>query len=447
MVANAAGDTVSVLLGKGDGSFESQLVFPTGKQPFSVAVADTNGDGIPDIIAANAFDNSVSVLRGDGDGTFQSARTFAVGSRPYSVAVTDVNGDGRPDIVTADNGEDSVTVLLNDGSGSFQLEPAFTTDKLPVGTVVADVNKDGRPDLVTVSNFDSGIGVLLGKGDGTFQSVTATSGVGQSDTPILADLDGDGIADSIVLDRSGNILFRKGLPGATRSFAPPLILNPGRPARDITLLPIGSQSTIAAADAQNDSTLSTSQFIFTVSIYTVSSGGRISRRTAFSSTALPTSLLAADLTGDGRADLIAANALDDSVSIAMQTSLGAFAVPISVPTGITPSDITVADLNGDGLPEIVVSDQTSGDVAILLNDAGHSFRVSLRFRASTSLYGLDSSASGVTVSSFARTVSVIAGDFLGSGRIDLAVVNQATHSFTILAADGKRWLREPRPSA
>ena len=77
---------------------------------------------------------------------------------------------------------------------------------------MADVNGDGRPDLVTVSNHDSATGVLLGKGDGTFQPVTAASGVGLSDTPFLADLNGDGIPDSVVLDRSGNILFRKGWP-------------------------------------------------------------------------------------------------------------------------------------------------------------------------------------------------------------------------------------------
>ena len=94
----------------------------------------------------------------------------------------------------------------------------------------------------------------------------------------------------------------------------------------------------------------------------------ISHRIAFSTTALPTSLAAADLTGNGLDDLIAANALDNSVTIALQTSPGGFAAPITVPTGIAPSDIAVADVNGDGLPDIVVSDQASGDVTVLLND-------------------------------------------------------------------------------
>jgi len=443
VVANSASDTVSVLLGNGNGTFQPQHTFATGRQPFSVAVADLTGDGIPDIVTANAFDNTVSVLMGNGDGSFQPARAFPVGSRPYSVAVADVTGDGRPDIVTTNYGSNDVSVLLNGGAGSFQTQQTFATDTAPVQTVVADVNGDGRPDLVTVSNHDSAAGVLLGSGNGTFQPVTAASGVGISDTPFLADLNGDGIPDSIVLDRSGDILFREGLAGATNAFAPPLILNPGRPARAITILQIGSQFAIAAADAHFDPTLSTSQFVFSVSIYTVSSNGNVYRRTAFSTTALPTSLASADLTGNGLDDLVAANALDNSVTIAVQTSPGRFAAPITVPTGIAPSDIAVADVNGDGLPDIVVSDQASGDVTVLLNDPVHSFSKSLRFRASTGLYGLSTTSASPAVSSFAQTVSLVAGDFTGDGRNDVVVVNQGTHSFTVLAADGAGGFANP----
>ena len=165
---------------------------------------------------------------------------------------------------------------MNNGDGTFGKQQTFATDLSPVQTVVADVNGDGRPDLVTVSNHDSAIGVLLGKGDGTFEPVAA-GGVGLSDTPFLADFNGDGIPDTVVLDRSGNILYREGLAGAADTFAPPVILNPGRPARAITILQIGSQFAIAAADAHYDPTLSTDQFVFTVSIYTISADGDVSR--------------------------------------------------------------------------------------------------------------------------------------------------------------------------
>ena len=149
------------------------------------------------------------------------------------MAAADLTGDGELDIVTTNYGSDNVSVLLNNGGERFVSQQTFATDLAPVQTIVADVNGDGRPDLVTASNHDSAVGVLLGKGDGTFEPAPAGSGVGLSDTPFLADFNGNGIADSVVLDRSGEILYRAGLPGAPGTFAPPVVLNPGRPARAI----------------------------------------------------------------------------------------------------------------------------------------------------------------------------------------------------------------------
>ncbi len=380
--------------------------------------------------------------------------------------MADLTGDGRPDLVTTNYGDNSVSVLLNNGGGSFGEPQTFATDESPVQTVVADVNGDGRPDLVTVNNHDSASGVLLGKGDGTFEPAPAGSGVGVSDTPFLVDLTGNGILDSVVLDSSGNILYRAGLPGSSGAFAPPVILNPGRPARAITVLRIGSQFAIAAADAHFDPSLSNGQFVFTVSIYTASEDGNVtvpqygppsqesstytanegvfSRHDAFSTTALPTSLAAADLTGNGIDDLIVANALDNSVTIALQSSPGQFAAPITVPTGMAPSGIVVADVNGDGLPDIIVTDQTSGELTVLLNNPQHSFAQSLVFPASTGLYGLSTTSGRPAVSSFAESVSLVVGDITGNGRNDLAVLNQGTHSLSILVADGSGGFASPQ---
>jgi hypothetical protein len=445
IIANAAGDTVSVLLGNGDGTFQPQHAFATGRQPVSVGVADVNGDGILDLVAANAADNTVSVLLGNGNGTFQPQRTFATGTQPVSVAVADVNGDGKPDLLTTDYGDNAVSVLLGNGDGSFPEPQAVATGPFPVQAVVADVNGDGRPDLVAVSNHDSTTDVLLGNGNGTFQPATVASGVALRDKPLLADVNGDGIPDSVVLDRSGNILFRKGLPGADNAFAPPVILNPGRPARDITVVRTGSGLAVAAADAHFDPTLSADHFVFSVSLYTVGPGV-VGRTTAFSTTALPARLAAADLTGNGLDDLIAANPLDNSVTIALQTAPGRFAAPVTVPVGAAPSDIAVADVNGDGLPDVVLSDQASGDVSVLLNDAAHSFASSLRFRAGTDPGGLDTTSGSPAVSSLAQSVSLAAGDFTGHGRNDLVVVNRGAHSFTVLPADGHGGFANPQRS-
>src|SRR5262249_36686750 len=157
-------------------------------------------------------------------------------------------------------------------------------------------------------------------------------------TPFLADLTGKGIVDSVVLDGAGNILYRPGLPGKSNTFAPPVILNPGRPARDIAIVRVGSGLAIAAAEAQFDPRLSNNQFVFAVSRYPIAQDGLVRRDVAFSSTVLPVRLTAADLNGNGLDDLIAANSLDNSVTIALQTSPGQFAAPILVPVGETPTD-------------------------------------------------------------------------------------------------------------
>src|SRR5438067_6812198 len=96
-VANSTSNNVSVLVGNGDGTFQSARNFDAGQSPSFVAVADVNGDGRPDLAVAHAGNyinaGNVSVLLGNGDGTFQSARNFAAGLYPFSVAVADVNGD------------------------------------------------------------------------------------------------------------------------------------------------------------------------------------------------------------------------------------------------------------------------------------------------------------------------------------------------------------------
>jgi hypothetical protein len=174
VTADAAG-SVSVLLGNGDGSFQNAQNFPAGLRPESVVVADVNGDGKPDLVVANRgtapYTNStVSVLLGQGNGTFRNAQNFPVGAGPFSVAVADVNGDGRPDVITANFFGSNVSVLLGNGDGSFQSARNFSVGSRPfpfgsrpLSVTVADVNGDGLPDLVTANSISDDVSVLLGK--------------------------------------------------------------------------------------------------------------------------------------------------------------------------------------------------------------------------------------------------------------------------------------------
>jgi hypothetical protein len=486
IVAN--GSNVGVLLGNGDGTFGPQLTSPAGGSQSSATVADVNGDGIPDLVVTHSGSKyrsgTVSVLLGNGDGTFRpdpfsspglSPGTFAVGRFPTAVAVADLTGDGRPDLVVANMYGNNVSVLLGNGDGSFLPQQTFAAGSVSRSVAVADVNGDGRPDLVVANEAYQNVSVLLGNGDGTFTPSTSIKGVALRNTPYLADLTGDGILDGIVLDRSGNILFRKGL-GTANQFAPPVILNDTFPettvedarekassvpetnsedvrtARDLTVLHTGTGWAIATADALPDPNLFSpnSNFVYTLSLYTVAADGSVRRTTTFSTTLLPTRIAAADLTDpagitNGLDELVVANALDNSVTIAFPPSVGTTWRTITVPVGVAPSDITFADVNGDGLLDVVVSDQASGDVTVLFNDATHSFATSARFRAGTRLYGLDTSSGSPMVSSLAQSVSLASGNFTGDGRNDLVVVNRGAHSFSVLPNDGNGGFADPQP--
>src|SRR5436853_5362975 len=101
-------------------SFTPVYTYNVGVQPEAIAMGEINGDGKVDLAVANSGDNTISVLLGNGNGIFQSPRSYPVGQRPFAVALSEFNGDGKRDIVTANNSSDSVSVLLGNGDGTFQ---------------------------------------------------------------------------------------------------------------------------------------------------------------------------------------------------------------------------------------------------------------------------------------------------------------------------------------
>ena len=149
-------------------SFADQATFATGSSPFSVKVGDVNADGKPDLIVTNNNSNSVSVLLGNGNGTFQTQTTFATGSSPLSVTVGDVNADGKLDLIVANLLDSSVSVLLGIGNGTFQTQSTFATGSYPGSVTVADVNADGKLDLIVANRMSDSVSVLLWNGNRKF---------------------------------------------------------------------------------------------------------------------------------------------------------------------------------------------------------------------------------------------------------------------------------------
>jgi hypothetical protein len=200
--------SVGVLPGVDQTFFLEHTYLSGGAQTYSLAVADLNGDGKPDLVVANAGSDTVGILLGNGDGTFKKAVTYPAGFFPASVAVADVNGDGKPDLVVAntqDNGNGSVGVLLGNGDGTFASIVNYASGgNSPLSVAVADVNGDGKPDMV-VANYNYGVGVLLGNGDGTFRAPLIYSTGGNTPFSVaIADVNGDGKPDLVVVNANSN---------------------------------------------------------------------------------------------------------------------------------------------------------------------------------------------------------------------------------------------------
>ncbi len=169
-VVNNVSQTVTILLGNGDGTFRQVTSQPsTGVEPLSVAIGDFNGDGISDLVVSNqnnGFPNlgTVTVLLGNGKGGFKAtAASPQTGSIPETVAVADFNGDGKPDLVTANAGSNTISVLLGQGHGLFAKALTFSAGKDPLCAVIGKFNGDGVSDLSIANNATASTTILLGE--------------------------------------------------------------------------------------------------------------------------------------------------------------------------------------------------------------------------------------------------------------------------------------------
>lgn len=191
---------VKVLRGGANGTFAvDEGTVSVGYSPNAIALADVNQDRKLDIVTANYFASTVSVVLGKGDGTFKPEKHFMVGPTPQGLTIVDVNGDRKLDIVTGGFGlpEMSATILLGRGDGNFRQSESFSAGEAINDVGVADLNGDGVKDVVTAGFVNRDVTVLLGRSrHGTdyrpaksYRTAFGPNGL------LIADLNKDGIAD------------------------------------------------------------------------------------------------------------------------------------------------------------------------------------------------------------------------------------------------------------
>jgi len=144
---------VSVLLNRGDGTFQSPLNFNVGSGPIGIAAADVNHDGTQDLVVTNgsyAAPSTISVLRGKGDGTFAAAVDYQVEDGPIAVAVSDFDGDHNLDLAVCNADSNDLSLLRGHRVGKFHEAGSYPVSGQPVAIALGDFNEDGAPDLAVV---------------------------------------------------------------------------------------------------------------------------------------------------------------------------------------------------------------------------------------------------------------------------------------------------------
>ncbi|HWF39149.1 MAG TPA: FG-GAP-like repeat-containing protein [Candidatus Acidoferrales bacterium] len=331
ITSNFTDNTISVLLGAGDGTFGTQTTFPTGTGPVWITTGifrTASSNQTIDLAVANQTANTISILLGNGDGTFQAKSDIPAGTAPVSVIAKnlhDLNGSGNLDLIVANHGDNTIYVYTGNGDGTFK---APSIIQLPNGSgpaalATADFNGDGHLDLVVANEGSATISVFLGNGDGTFRARTDYA-VGNSPVWVATgDFNGDGVLDLAVANKADNtvsILF-------------------------------GNLNTSSSSSIGN---------------------GTFSAQTIYPAGSSPSSIAVADYNIDGLEDLAVAAAGDNSVSVLLNLGGGTFGPNFELPADTDPVSITTADFNGDSKPDVVTANNGSNNVSVILDSSSFS---------------------------------------------------------------------------
>jgi FG-GAP-like repeat len=403
----------AILIGRGDGTFASPVYYPLTHNGSRLVTADLNNDGKLDLAVAVQHvtfpENGLAVLLGNGDGTFQSAVTSVAGDS-LDVAANDFNGDGKVDLALTGSG--TVRVVLGNGDGTFGPATTFSTGGDAVTVSAADLSGDGVADLLIGGAHTA---VLLGNGDGTFgPAVLYAIGnrfarLGYFNQDRVADVvAGGGFSEIGVAVGNGDGSFRAPLS----YLVPPLGFDAGDFNNDgftdmvaggqMLLLGTGDGGFVAGptfsdvagrwvrtADFNHDGKADIVAVPFNdARVFAIlGNGDGTFRRPHLNS--LPFGNLwpvVADFNHDGLDDVAVTAVSDNTLLILIGKGDGTFQDPITYATGDTPQSPIASDFNGDGNLDLAVSNTFGGTVGVYLGRGDGTFEPPLSISSPNPVY-------------------------------------------------------------
>lgn len=431
LVCNETFGQVTVLPAKGDGTFNDPELWelPGGATPRGLAVADVNGDGLPDIVTANAGLNSVSVLLGAASGGFDAARSFGAGAAPRWVIAADLTGDGQTDILSVNRDSNDLSLFVRSGA-NLNNAVSLRCGVAPRMAAAGDLNGDGQPDLVVSNTGTNDLSVLLGQGGGAFAAEQRV-GLGKPPTRLsLGDFNRDGLLDAAVLlfdsADTGSLGVVAVLPGdGAGGFGAPLYYGSGWQSFGLTTADMDLDGTLDLVTADTS--------MKAVSVLRGRGDGTFESDRRFATGVTPSAGLAGDFNADGHTDVLVANAGGGSLVLMAGDGAGNFAaLAAPVPVGGTPIALAAADLNEDNAPDILVSLKEQKNALVLLGSE------SGQFVAGPAVKLLPDGSVYLPV---ARALTL--GDVNNDGRLDLVSANSGADSVSVALGRGNAQFTAP----